>query len=93
MAPASLMTALTTSRAEGQMVGFREALILGVAIWLSAYASIASAPVTATMVTATTRSAQQSSRRNSCATQVSFPKHTVFSVLSGTVKRVGQGRR
>jgi len=41
MAPASLMTALTTQRAEGQMVGFREALVLPVAIWLSAYASMA----------------------------------------------------
>ena len=35
------MTALTTQRAEEQMVGFREALVLPVAIWLSAYASMA----------------------------------------------------
>ena len=31
-----LMTAFTTQRAEGQLVGFREALVLSVAIWLSA---------------------------------------------------------
>jgi hypothetical protein len=41
------MTAFTTRRAEGQMVGFREALVLPVAIWLSAYASMASGQVTA----------------------------------------------
>jgi tetratricopeptide (TPR) repeat protein len=45
VAPASLMTALTTPRAEGQMVGFREPLILSVAIWLSC-ASMASGQVT-----------------------------------------------
>jgi hypothetical protein len=77
------------------MVGFREALVLPVAIWLSAYASMASGQVTAGNdgYGATTRSAQQFRRRNSYGTQVSFPKHTVFSMLSGTVKRVGQGRR
>jgi len=41
------MTALTTQRAEEQMVGFREALVLSVAIWLSAHASMASGQVTA----------------------------------------------
>jgi hypothetical protein len=35
----SLMTALTTERAEGQMVGFRVVLVFSVAICLSAYTS------------------------------------------------------
>jgi hypothetical protein len=47
VASASLMTALTTQRAEGQMVGFRETLVLSLAIWLSAYASTASGQMTA----------------------------------------------
>jgi len=45
-APATLMTALIMQRAEGQTVGFREKLVLSVAIWLSAYASMASGQVT-----------------------------------------------
>jgi len=39
VAAASLRTGLTRQRAEGQMVGFRETLVLSVAIWLAAYAS------------------------------------------------------
>jgi tetratricopeptide (TPR) repeat protein len=45
VARTSRTTAVTTQRAEGQMVGFKEALV--VAIWLSAYAPMASGQVTA----------------------------------------------
>jgi PadR family transcriptional regulator len=44
---ASLMTPLTTQRAARQMVGFREALVLSLAISLSACASMANGQVTA----------------------------------------------
>lgn len=73
------------------MAGLKETLVLCVAIWQSAYASMASGQVRlAAMILAPARSAQQLRRRNSCSTQVSFPKHTVFSVLSGRSK--GQDR-
>jgi tetratricopeptide (TPR) repeat protein len=47
VAATSLKTALTTKRAKGRMVRFRVVLILPVAIWLSAYGSIANGQATA----------------------------------------------